>query len=442
MICPADSLLSRVRACLDTHWPGWPGQAVLVACSGGADSVGLAAALGTLGLRVHLAHLDHGARLESAEDARWVAALAADRGWPCHGRREVVSAGSGWEARARERRLAFLAEVAQAHHIGVVALGHHRDDQAETLLFRLARGSGLTGLAAMAPVRELAPGVRLLRPQLEASRAELREALAVWGLAWREDATNASLGPARNRIRHRVWPALQEVHPGAAQALSHAARLLRAAQDEARARARGWLAWESRVLGPGLAELDREAWLALPPVERAEALRELARQMTREAPGKDGVAAAESLARAGTAGAWSGGWRLTHHGEVVVLCNAPEAPEPQPLSAWGEQATEAWGWRIVAAGGSPEVSAVVPGWTWRSANPAVDRYRRPGSDRGRPLGRWLGRRGVPPHLQGTLLVLACEDVVAWVVGIGGRTGRLDREGLETVQMQATACFQV
>jgi tRNA(Ile)-lysidine synthase len=441
MICPADSLLARVSAFLDARWPGWAGQPVLVACSGGADSVALAVTLGALGLHVHLAHLDHGARPESAEDARWVAALAADRGWPCHGRREVVPAGAGWEARARERRLAFLAEVAQAQCIGVVALGHHRDDQAETLLFRLARGSGLTGLAAMAPVRELAPGVRLLRPLLDASRAELREALAVWGLDWREDATNASLGPARNRIRHRVWPALQEAHPGAAEALGHAARVLRDAQDEARARARGWLTWESRVLGPGLAELDRDAWLALPPIERAEALRELARQMAREAPGRDGVAAAEGLARAGTAGEWSGGWRLTHHGEVVVLRNAPTLPRPQHLLTWGEQATAAWGWRIVT-GGNPEVPASVPGWLWRSANPATDRFRPPGSDRGRPLGRWLGRRGVPPHIQGTLLVLAREDTVAWVVGIGGLAGRLDREGLETLQMQATACFQV
>ncbi|MEB3330069.1 MAG: tRNA lysidine(34) synthetase TilS [Candidatus Sericytochromatia bacterium] len=437
-----ERLLTRVRASLEAHWPGWREQPVLVACSGGGDSVALAAALDALGLQVRLAHLDHGVREGSSDDARWVASLAASRGWPCLVHREVVPPGASWEARARALRLAFLAEAARAQGVSVVALGHHREDQAETVLFRLARGGGLTGLAGMPPTRELAAGVRLVRPLLDVGREDLREALTEWGLGWREDPTNASLGPARNRLRHRVLPALQEVHPGAVQAIGHAARVLREVEMEARMRARGWLAWESRILGPGLAELGREAWLALPPGERAEALRQLARDMARDVPGREGLAAAEGLARAGRAGEWAGGWRLDHVGALLVLRNAPSTPPPQPLVARGRQPTEAWGWVVEATGGAGGGGVVLPPWTWRSANPAQDQFRPPGSPRSRPLGHWLRRRGVPSHVQGTLLVLARGVDVAWVVGVGGTALQPVAEGLETVQMQATACFQV
>ncbi|MEB3222319.1 MAG: tRNA lysidine(34) synthetase TilS [Candidatus Sericytochromatia bacterium] len=438
MISPRDRLVYRVRQFLDASLPDWVGTPVLVGCSGGGDSVALALALAEAGVAVSLAHLDHGVRPDSAEDARWVVALAAERGWPCHVRR-VALAGGGFEARAREARLAFLTELAGAQGIGVVALGHHREDQAETVLFRLARGSGIAGLGGMAPARELRPGLRLVRPLLGMGRRELRDALDAWGQAWLEDPSNETLGPARNRVRHLVMPALSQVHPGAADAVGRAAELLRLAQREAEDRAAGWLACTSRVLAPGLAELAREPWLALPPGERGEVLRHLARQMGRIAPGREAVAALEALARTGQAGDVEGGWRLGHQAEILVLRNGPTLPDPQPLVLGATQETSRWGWRIDVGGGNP---GLVAGWGWRTARPGEDHLRPPGSDQARPLGRWLRRRGVPLHVQETLLVLASGPRVAWVVGLGGTSVGLDVGTGEDVQMQATACFRV
>jgi tRNA(Ile)-lysidine synthase len=187
----------------------------LVGVSGGADSVALLLGLVRLapsasgGRRLVVAHADHGLRPESAADLAFVAKLAADLGLRFVSRRLAVpgsGGGEGLEARARRLRYAFLAEA--AHEVGArhVLVAHTADDQAETILHRILRGTGVAGLAGMRRSRRLADGVALVRPLLEVPREAARAFLAAVGQDWREDASNADLRRARNFLRHELLP--------------------------------------------------------------------------------------------------------------------------------------------------------------------------------------------------------------------------------------------
>lgn len=184
----------------------------LVGVSGGADSVALARGLVRLapaeaGRQLVIAHADHGLRVESAADHDFVAMLAEQLGVRFIGRRLDVAAAAGrdgLEGRARRLRYEFLA--AAAHEVGArhVLVAHTADDQAETILHRLLRGTGVTGLAGMQRSRRLADGVALVRPLLHVSRAGVQAFLAAVGQEWRDDATNADLRHARNFLRHEI----------------------------------------------------------------------------------------------------------------------------------------------------------------------------------------------------------------------------------------------
>jgi len=215
--------------------PPRPAPLVLVACSGGPDSVALAAAaahvasrLGTA-LRAGAVVVDHGLQAGSAE----VAARAADA---CRGlgldpvevvRVAVVADGTGPEAAARTARYAALDAVAARHGAAAVLLGHTRDDQAEQVLLGLARGSGARSLAGMAAVRG-----RYRRPLLGLPRAAVRSCVDVLVLDAHDDPANADPATARARVRHRVLPVLEaELGPGVAAALARTADLLREDAD-------------------------------------------------------------------------------------------------------------------------------------------------------------------------------------------------------------------
>nr|WP_287183076.1 tRNA lysidine(34) synthetase TilS [Rhodovulum sp.] len=166
-----------------------PGDAPLgVAVSGGGDSVALLLALA--GRRVHAVTVDHGLRPEATAEARFVAEICARLGLP-----HETLRWRGWDGQgnlqdaARRARYRLIADWAAGQGIGRVALGHTRDDQAETVLMRLARGAGVDGLSAMAPARD-ALGVTWLRPFLGLSRADLRAFLTERGQGWIEDPSN------------------------------------------------------------------------------------------------------------------------------------------------------------------------------------------------------------------------------------------------------------
>lgn len=446
--------VAAAAAALAEHGPHAPEDLLVVGLSGGADSVALLHVLIRLGRPVIAAHLDHGARPGSAADAAWVAARCAEWGVRCVVDRRSVPAGPGFEERARDARLAFLAEVAREARAAAVALGHHREDQAETVLFRLARGTGPAGLAGMAPRRPLAPGVALIRPLLAVPRQALRDLLVAHGLPWREDPTNDDRAHARNRVRHDALPALEAVHPGATAGLAGLAALVR--EDEA-----AWQELSGRVanhvmvvVAPGIGEVDREAFRGQPAAVRRRLLRLLATRMGASPPGAAGLERALEVADAGGGADLGDGWRIDADPSWLALRRPCPGPGPAPLAPEGEQPTAPWGWRIVrrAAPSAHEAHACLVRFdpdqlpadlAWRTAEPDDDRFRPWGHDGHRTLRSWLARRGVPRHRQDALLVLAAGDEVVWIPGYGrGALAPLAREGGACLEMQASAGFRV
>ncbi|WP_306367441.1 tRNA lysidine(34) synthetase TilS [Nocardiopsis sp. CC223A] len=206
--------------------------AVLVACSGGADSLALAGAVAfaapRLGLRAGAVTVDHGLQEGSAERAEKVAAVLSGLGLdPVSVRTVEVTGPGGPEGAARAARHTALAAAAAEHAPAVVLLGHTLDDQAETVLLGLARGSGARSLAGMAPRND-----HLLRPLLDLDRATVRAACTAMGLTPWEDPHNADARFARSRVRHETLPVLERtLGPGVAAALARTASLLRADAD-------------------------------------------------------------------------------------------------------------------------------------------------------------------------------------------------------------------
>ncbi len=209
------------------------GATVLVACSGGADSLALLSAAifegHKLSHRVIGVTVDHGLQEGSAEHAldvvQQMAAMGADEA--ASGRVIVVNDGVGIEAAARESRYAMLDQMAIAFEASVVLLGHTRDDQAETVLLGLARGAGGRSIAGMRPAFDL-----YLRPLLGVSRDDTVTACQVGGLDFWSDPQNDDLGFTRVRVRKLVLPALEEhLGPGVAAALARTAEQLRVDMD-------------------------------------------------------------------------------------------------------------------------------------------------------------------------------------------------------------------
>jgi tRNA(Ile)-lysidine synthase len=206
-----------------------PGDRVVVACSGGADSLALLAAVvpeaRRTGLHVIGATVDHGLQPGSAARAERVVDQMADLGADetLTATVRVEAAGRGPEAAAREARYAVLAEAAERAGARLVLLGHTLDDQAETVLLGLTRGSGGRSIAGMRPAFD-----RFARPLLDVTREQAREACRAVGIEWWEDPHNEDPRFTRSRIRHTVLPVLErELGPGVAQTLARTAGLLR-----------------------------------------------------------------------------------------------------------------------------------------------------------------------------------------------------------------------
>lgn len=209
---------------LAAAWPeeAWRDVHVLLAISGGADSVALIRAMITLKSRcggageVFVAHLNHGLRGVDADvDAAWIELLCQQLGVKCEIARADVAAladqqGDGWEAAARNARYDFLICTAERLGARFVATAHNADDQVETVLHRILRGTGLAGLAGIPKARELSPSVTLVRPLLGVRRAEIVSYLASLGQEFRSDASNDDRRFTRNQLRHDLLPQLRE----------------------------------------------------------------------------------------------------------------------------------------------------------------------------------------------------------------------------------------
>lgn len=221
-------LLERVRETISRYnmpAPGGSGNARLgVALSGGGDSVALLHILLRLGYPLYALHLNHLLRGEESErDEQFVRRLCVSLGVPLDVRcADAAAPGGNLELAGRRLRRIYFADAMAAHSLTHVALGHTRSDQAETVLFRLLRGSGPRGLAGILPMTREG----LIRPLINLSREEIRGWLKAEGLAWREDTTNLDTSRQRSRIRAVTLPALARDHnPEVEQALARLAQL-------------------------------------------------------------------------------------------------------------------------------------------------------------------------------------------------------------------------
>jgi len=291
---------------------------MLVALSGGLDSVVLLHRLREAGLQVIAAHFDHRMRPESGDDAQWVRALCEQWKVPlvCGVAQESLRS----EAAAREARYTFLKTAADAQGARWILTAHHADDQAETVLMRLLRGTGLDGLAGIPRRRG-----RFVRPLLGERRAELEAYARARGLTWREDPSNRDVRYLRNRVRHELLPQLERDLPAATE------ELCRVARAAARAR-RGWRRVERAVLDAVViaqthdtVELARFRLLGYHPEIRIRLIRAVAALLERPLS-RSGTAVVESFINAGESGSGvtlKGGLRVEREFDTLRMTRSP-----------------------------------------------------------------------------------------------------------------------
>ncbi len=319
------------------------GARVLVGLSGGGDSVALLMLLlrcrDALGIEVGAAHLDHGMRAEGAEDAAFVARFCAARGVSLWSGFEDVPGrakgeGGGLEEAARLARREFLEKVARRHGFSHIALGHHRDDQAETFLHRLLRGAGASGLSAMAVKR----GV-YVRPLLFFSRSQVHAYLAREGLDFVEDASNSSLEFTRNRIRHQVLPLLKTFNPRIEE---HLGRLCDRMADEEGY----WGSVVSQEVGRLAHRFEGGVWLGcdeclkLHPALRRRLLRQVLEEVRGDLRGVSSshLEAVESLlvgSKSQAEAALPRAWVARRYRRLLFCASKPELRPPFALSIPG-----------------------------------------------------------------------------------------------------------
>lgn len=275
---PAFAVRHRVRSFLERWRRRTGGSGIVLAVSGGGDSVALLRAShevsGELGLRLSVAHLHHGARAEEADrDAQFVRELADRLGLPMdlgHWRPERAA---HFEADARQARYGWLLEIARQRSAEAVAVGHSSDDQAETVLHRIVRGTGIRGLAGIPPHRRLGEGVELIRPLLTTTRDEARAFLNALEQPWQDDASNADPNRTRTLIRLEMLPKLATINPKVSEALNRLAQSSRDAARQAERQASSLARAIVVTIEPFEITLRRDRLAALPRSARIEILR-------------------------------------------------------------------------------------------------------------------------------------------------------------------------
>jgi tRNA(Ile)-lysidine synthase len=446
-------MLDQVRTALLKYGMVVPGDRVIVAVSGGPDSVALLHALHTLsdefGTSLHVFHMDHGLRgAASAADAAFVADLARRLGLPCTVATlpagQLKGLSGSLQANARQVRYDHLAELAARVGARRVALGHNRDDQAETVLMRFLRGAGARGLAGIAPVREEA-GLTYIRPLLEIPRHDIEEYCRQNELTARFDQSNEKPVYFRNRIRLELLPELARTYnPAIRPNLAQLAEVMRAEDQFLDTLA---LQAYERCKAPGDGVALSGSVLLNEPVALARRVVRLAARMA-AGPGLDlGLGPVTQVLEA--AARSEGTFQVSLPGGLQV---AVEYGICRFLSTDGA-ATEGTEWPVAADGITrvPELSlelqAMAAG-TPRGAldaafdaarlpGPLVVRRRRPG-DRIWPTGMEGSKKvqdvlvdaKVPRRLRDQIPLLAAGDDVLWIIG-----HRLDRRYLATADSE-------
>ena len=425
------------------------GARVLVGWSGGADSTALLLLLKELGHDIVAGHLDHAQREESAAQAESFGAWCETKGIPFAGGRADVPAIArerkiGLEEAGREARYAFYASAKRATGCSLVATGHTRSDLAETVVFNLARGTGLAGLSGVPERRG-----DVVRPLLVFSREETEGYCRAIGYAPFEDPANRDLRHARARVRLAVMPELREINPAAEAAIARLAalageedRFLDGAAAAALERAElpahptlGFLARDVEIA------FDRRALEALPRVLFRRALR-LAVGALGGSLDANQIATVEAAFAAGEDGSVTAeGGRVTivyAREETVVRDLNPAVPARYPLAPHGETASEEFGWAFDAQTQRPtdapptraamEVEldrAKVKGGLFFRTLGAGDRMTPLGFDHARKLSDLLGEAGLSEAVRRRLPIVC--DLVGPVWAPGGRARRAGGE---------------
>jgi len=323
------TLIDRVRRTLKRHHLATPTTRVSVALSGGPDSMVLLHALvalrdeGTLQL-AGVAHVNHQLRDAADADAHFCEAVASSLGLPFSQERIDVAALATAEHRSIEdaahlARYAFFEQVIAAQHADVIALGHTRDDQAETFLLRLVRGAGTRGLAAMHPRNGI-----VIRPLLDCSREAVRAFLQERGLTSVHDISNDDVGIPRNRVRLELLPLLRErFNPRIVDALSAEATLARIDQEFLQRQVHEWTSGHVRADGRSW-RVDAEALAALPAAIGFRVLHELMmRAGSTRSIGFDAVERAWPVVAGTVPGVDGTRHRVERDGPDVVLTGRP-----------------------------------------------------------------------------------------------------------------------
>ena len=423
------------------------GDEILVAFSGGPDSLALLIGLGSLAhsldARLCALHLDHGLDPQAGERAAGAGRLAADLEVPFLARRLEVPrlrrTGESLEAAARRVRYAWLEEVRREREARWIATAHHRDDQAETLVLRLAQGTGAAGLAGIRPVVG-----RVVRPLLDQPRSELASVVIGRGLTPMDDPANRDPRVARSRVRTALLPRLERSSPGIGRRL---ARLAATAQGADRVLERRL----GQLLGPRVSRdglsVERKAFESLPEELWPAALLCLHRRIG--APHPASSAARRELARQVARGTrlgcdCGGGFRWTASAGRLWL---RPGTQPSPgfsytLGVPGELELPEAGLRVrlqhrAEARRSPSPRPdraelrlpLEPGGrvTIRS-RVAGDRFRPSGHTRVRRLKRAFAEQRVPRWERDRRPVLVVDDQVAWVAGLGADARFAAKEG--------------
>ena len=395
------------------------GGVLLCAVSGGRDSVCLLHYLAAIapqrGFIVAAGHLNHQMRPEARRDEDFVRELCRTLGVAFYTEAAPVYEtaarwGLGVEETGRRLRYEFLFRTADAIGAERIATAHHAQDQAETVLLNLLRGTGPEGLGGIPPVRG-----RIVRPLLQTSRAEIEDYLQENGLSHVEDSTNEDTHYARNRLRRELWPRLETINPALTKAIGRTAEILR--------RENGYLdTLAAEYLPPSGTAVETARLLSAPEALRSRVMRLL---LERTPTGKKDVGAAHiqallALAESGGLLALPGGLRAVCRDGWLRLTVCQEPPPEMTL----RQGVNRWGdFDITLRGGE---SGRVTVRTWSSAD-------RMTVGRGsRSLKRLFSDAGIPPERRDAAPVVCVDGAPYAVYGVGERVSPENGESIKII----------
>ncbi|MDY4755832.1 MAG: tRNA lysidine(34) synthetase TilS [Candidatus Faecousia sp.] len=398
-----------------------PGERAFCAVSGGADSVALLFGMYLLREKFQLdlsaAHFNHHLRGEESDrDAKFVQEFCRGYAIPLVlGNAQVRPGKKGLEAAAREARYAFLRSLP-----GKVATAHTADDNAETVLMHLIRGTGLKGLGGIAPVNG-----SVIRPMLNITRQEVEAFLQEYHLPHREDSSNASDDFLRNRLRHHVMPLLQMENPGVSLAISAAALRLR--QDEE---------YLQSQLEP---ELPNVSVLAqMPPALQSRYLEHFLKQNGVPEPEQVHISAARELLYSDKPSArmdFPGGVVVARDYDRLTVLGNPPALMEERLAVPGVTELPQWGIRVTCdekPNGGFGVN-VRGSLTVRSRKPG-DEIRLPGGTKS--IKRLMIDRKISAPERNRIPILADDDGVLWAGQFGGNLARLEEKPAHYLRVEA------